>query len=94
MTESHHTTLTRLGAIAGLVGVFLLACLMPTSDSFWIDETSTRLYASEPTLSALQARILADRGSEAQMPLGMLAFWMWDKAAGSSEWSFRALNIV
>ncbi|MFO7534548.1 MAG: hypothetical protein R6X19_02505 [Kiritimatiellia bacterium] len=84
----------RWSSIAGLVAILVLACLMPSGESLWIDETSTLLYASEPTLVAFKARILTETGSEAQMPLGMLAFWIWQKVAGSSEWGLRAVNIL
>jgi hypothetical protein len=80
--------------MAGCLGIVVLACMMPTGESFWIDETSTQLYASEPTLGAFKTRLVTENGSETQMPLGMLAFWGWEKIAGSSEWGLRALNIV
>ncbi len=80
--------------IASLAGVLVLAGLMPTRESLWIDETSTHLYASEPTFHSFEARLRAENGSEAQMPLGMAAFWLWEKMAGSSEWGLRSLNIV
>lgn len=81
------------GWLAGLLAVVLLAALMPSGESLWIDETSTVRFAGQATLSDLAGLFRAERGSEVQMPLGMLAFWGWQKLAGSSEWALRALNI-
>ena len=71
-----------------------LAYLMPTGESLWIDETTTVMYASEPTLPDLAARLASDTGSETQMPLGMLVAWAWAHLGIASEWGLRALNIL
>ena len=81
------------GGLAGLLAVVVLAALMPSAESLWIDETSTVRFAEQATLSDFAALFHAEKGSEVQMPLGMLAFWGWQKLAGSSEWALRALNI-
>lgn len=80
--------------MAGLLGILVLAGLMPSGESLWFDETITQGCASEPTFHALKTRLLTVNSSETQMPLGMLAFWAWEKLAGSSEWGLRSLNIL
>ncbi len=67
---------------------------MPTGQSFWIDETCTLNWAQTPGFASLLQRIGTERDSLTQMPLGIIAFWLWEKIAPASEWGFRSINIL
>jgi hypothetical protein len=76
------------------LAAFALCVLMPTSESIWIDEAQTYLFASEPTFSSWLARLLNHPWSEAFMPVGMFIAWAFEKCLGASEWALRAPNIL
>lgn len=69
----------------GFVGV--------SSQSLWIDEANSAAKAITPDLSHFAQSMLAERGSDVQMPLYMLMLWAWEKACGPSEFALRAMNI-
>jgi hypothetical protein len=68
--------------------------LMVTSQSLWIDEGLTWLYARESSLRAWMAVLLSDRGSQAQMPFGMFAAWLGGNLFGLGEWQLRSINVL
>ncbi len=68
--------------------------LMVSSQSLWIDEGLTWLYARESSLRGWLAVLLSDRGSQAQMPFGMFAAWVGGNLFGLSEWQLRSVNVL
>lgn len=73
---------------------FLLVCLMPSSESLWIDEGVDSIYAKQENLAARTSHIRSETKSQAQMPLPMLSLWAWAQVAGTSEYALRAVNIL
>ncbi len=69
----------------GFVGV--------SSQSLWIDEANSAAKAITPDLSHFAQSMLAERGSDVQMPLYMAMLWAWSKVFGPSELALRAMNI-
>jgi len=78
--------------VLAVAGALVVAIGAPTNQSFWIDEAHTVWTASQPTLADWWTELLAERGSDLQMPLYMLYAWAWEKALGSGEWWMRAAN--
>ena len=68
--------------------------VMVSSQSLWIDEGLTWLYARESSLRDWMAVLLSDRGSQAQMPVGMFAAWLGGRLFGESEWQLRCINAL
>src|SRR5688572_10918935 len=68
--------------------------LMVSSQSLWIDEAGTWLFARQSSLSDWLATLLSYTNSEAQMPLGMFVAWLGARLAGDSEWQLRSLNAL
>ena len=83
---------------AGWVLYFLISLaaglLMVSSQSLWIDEGGTWLFARQSSLSDWTATLLSHRNSEAQMPFGMFAAWLGARLIGESEWQLRSLNAL
>lgn len=73
---------------------FAAALLMVSSESLWIDEGQTWVFAREPSMSGWMAALLSNTKSEAQMPLSMLVAWLGAKVVGQSEWQLRSLNAL
>ena len=69
----------------GFVGV--------SSQSLWIDEANSAARAITPDLSHFAQSMLAERGSDVQMPLYMAMLWAWHKVFGPSEFALRSMNI-
>jgi hypothetical protein len=67
---------------------------MPSRQSIWIDEAQTWNYACLEHFGDIIAQLQTDKYSEAQMPLGMASAWMGVRMFGTSEWGFRAINII
>lgn len=61
--------------------------------SLWIDEANSALKAMQPSLSGWWQVLVAEKGSDLQMPLYMLWLWAWEKIAGHSEFALRAANL-
>ena len=74
--------------------VLLWLWAMISSESLWIDEGATALFAQQPDFAHAWSTLMAAPGSEAQMPLGMFMHWLWAKVWGVSEWGLRAPNMV
>jgi hypothetical protein len=87
LTDSH---LPSLLAIGGSVFVAITAL---STQSFWIDEAHTAWKAVQPTLSGWWTEMVADHGSDLQMPFYMFYSWVWEKIFGHSEWWMRAANV-
>ena len=68
-------------------------CVMPGSDSLWIDEGSTAIFAMQPSLHDWWATLQSWIDSEKQMPFGMFFAWLFAKAFGTSELALRMANL-
>jgi len=79
--------------VLAIAGGFAMACAAISTQSFWIDEAHTAWEAIQPTLPQWWREMVADHGSNLQMPLYMLYTWAWEKIFGHSEWWMRAANI-
>jgi hypothetical protein len=75
-----------LSVLAGLA--------MVSSESIWIDEGQTVLFARQPTFREWFTTLSHSFKSEAQMPLGMFVAWIGGKLIGLDEWSLRAVNLL
>ncbi len=63
-------------------------------ESLWIDEANSALKAMQPSLQGWWQVMVAEKGSDLQMPLYMLQIWVWEKVFGHTEFALRAANIV
>ena len=79
---------------AGFLLLFAAGFVFVSGRSFWLDEVRSAAKAVQPTFAAFRAKLLEMGGSDVQMPLYMGALWAWARAAGTSEWALRALNLV
>ena len=79
---------------AGFLALFALGFAFVSGRSFWLDEVRSAAKAVQPTWAAFRAELFALGGSDVQMPLYMCGLWAWARAAGTSEWALRSLNIV
>jgi hypothetical protein len=68
--------------------------MMPTGQSFWIDESSIGTYSRLPTFSELVENLSMERNSDAQFPLGVAFFWAGAQISGSSEVGLRSLAAL
>ena len=79
--------------------VFLFASLLLTlfyatkSDSLWIDEGDTAVYAIQPNFASWLLHLSTDGNADCQMPLTMLVAWVAAQVAGSSEVILRLPNF-
>jgi hypothetical protein len=76
------------------LGAFLLLPLMASTQSLWIDEGDTAVYALQPDLRAWLDHLLADPNADCQMPLSMFLAWLLALSGGTSEWALRAPNLL
>jgi hypothetical protein len=72
----------------------LLLPLMITSESLWLDEGDTALYASQPDFHSWWQHLRHDRAADCQMPLSMFFAWVTGQTLGTHEWHLRAINIL
>lgn len=72
----------------------LLLCFSMSGDSIDMDEAQTWDYARLGTFSEFSHELEGDPNSEAQMPLGMFAFWVWAKVFGTGEMAMRSINLL
>jgi hypothetical protein len=82
------TRIILLGILA--LGVFSFAV---SSQSFWLDELGSIEKAIQPTLAGWHHLMIAQTGSDMQMPLYMIFLWVWEKILGHAEWVMRAAGI-
>jgi hypothetical protein len=80
----------QLGLILGL----LLLPVMVSSDSLWLDEGDTAMYALQPGAHAWWNYLRHDIAADCQMPLSMFCAWLGGRTLGTSEWQLRAINIL
>ena len=80
--------------IIGVILPFLLIAMMISSQTLWIDEGDTAIYAQQPTFSDFCHHLQADSDADCQMPLSMFIAWAVDKVMGHSEWVLRSPNLV
>ena len=76
-----------------LVLAVVVGALAVTSQSFWMDESSTGLTAFQPTPGTWWRSLLLNGGSNSQMPFYMFYVWFWEKIFDPTEWMLRAANI-
>src|SRR5690606_7022075 len=69
-------------------------CIAVSGQSYWIDEANTAWRAAEPQFGVLLGRMVSDTGSDAQMPLFLLAIWAWEKLVGHGEVALRSMNLI
>ena len=50
--------------------------------------------AAQPSFAQFLRTMRADDGSDAQMPLFLMALWVWQKVVGNGEWALRAINLL
>lgn len=81
----NHGLLTGLVLLWGVVAV--------TTQSFWMDEASAAMSATQPTLAGWWQYLSSHHGSDHQMPFYMLYLWGWVKVFGCTEWILRAANL-
>jgi len=77
-----------------LAAALLLVCLMPSSQSLWIDEGFMVPYASSQTFSDFISRLTDENRSEALMPLGVFSTWVGARLFGQSELGLRMMSAL
>jgi hypothetical protein len=86
-------TVDRMPGIALGVLALIIAGLAISSQSFWIDESSTASKAILPDLASWWKKMADIKGSDLQMPFYMWYVWVWEKIFGHGEWWTRASGI-
>jgi len=79
--------------VAAACGLALLFVALSTQ-SIDMDEAQTWDYARLHSLGQVLAELRSDPNSEAQMPLGMMAFWGWGQLVGTGEYALRSFNLL
>lgn len=76
-----------------LLVLIAAGALAVSGQSLWIDEANTAFKVRQPTVADWWDAMVAEKGSDLQMPLYM--FWIWGcgKIVGSSEVALRAVNL-
>lgn len=74
--------------------LLLISFLAVNGWSYWGDELSTVLLASQNSFHNLLTRLGNWSGSESQMPLFVILMWLWEKVFGYSEFAMRSFNIL
>ncbi|MGR9173771.1 hypothetical protein [Rhizobiales bacterium] len=77
-----------------MVAALAALCTAISGQSYWIDEANTAWRAAEPHFGVLLARMVAETGSDAQMPFFLVAIWAWEKVAGDGEVALRVMNLL
>jgi len=72
----------------------LLVTIIPHDQSLWIDESTTALYARTPTIAGFGVKLLNDRISDAQYPLGNFSYWLGARLLGTSEYALRTISAL
>lgn len=71
-----------------------MLALMPTSESIWVDEGYMTQIISPPGFRDMLHALVSQFGSEPQMPLTAIFFWLWAIAFGHSELTLRVANLL
>jgi hypothetical protein len=77
-----------------LLGSFALLALQISNQSLWIDEAGTAFYGMLPSFRAWWQFLIHDPIPNSQMPLPLLVAWLTAHSLGTSEWQFRAVNLL
>ncbi len=77
-----------------MVAALVALCTAISGQSYWIDEANTAWRAAEPHFETLLARMVAETGSDAQMPFFLVVIWAWEKVAGDGEVALRVMNLL
>jgi len=72
----------------------LLLPLMITSESLWLDEGDTVMYALQPDFHSWQQYLSHDLAADCQMPLSMFFAWVAGQTLGTHEWQLRVINVL
>ena len=83
----------RLSTWLTLAGILLIP-LMITTESLWLDEGDTAMYALQPDFHSWWRYLMHDGNADCQMPLSMLFAWITAKTIGCGEWHLRAINLL
>lgn len=76
-----------------LVGSFVALFFAISGESLWIDEANTAWKATQPDLKSWWRELVAESGSDLQMPLYMFYIWCFAKIYGASEFALRLANL-
>lgn len=76
-----------------MLSSLVAAVVAISSESLWIDEAFAAKIAMQHSFADWWSAMLADRGSNLQMPLYLSYLWLWEKLAGQSEWALRLANL-
>jgi len=82
------------GMYWSLAALVLTAVYGLNSDSLWIDEGNTAIYALQPDLRSWHGHLLTDLNTDCQMPLTMWVTWGFAQVFGHSEVWLRAPNLL
>lgn len=93
MHPTHHTTRDLPHWLVSVLAIGF-GFLFISGDSLWIDEGNAAYKAIQGSISEWAQALVAEGGSDAQMPLYMFFIWLWEKAAGSSELALRLSNLL
>ncbi|MBW9052880.1 hypothetical protein [Rhizobium mesosinicum] len=83
----------RVTSWLAMVATLGALCIAISGQSYWIDEANTAWRAAEPHFGTFLARMVAETGSDAQMPFFLVAIWAWEKIAGDGEIALRVMNL-
>jgi len=72
----------------------LLLPLMITSESLWLDEAGTAMYALQPDFHSWWQHLSCDLSTDCSMPLSMFFAWVGGQTLGTSEWQLRSINVL
>jgi hypothetical protein len=70
-----------------------ISLLMPSSDSFWIDEAFTGLYSKQASFSDFSEYLIFHPNTEMKTPLHVLWAWLAGRVNDSDEWLLRISNV-
>ena len=76
-----------------VLGALVIGALALTNQSLWIDEGNSAAKALQPSLARWWTTLVAEKGSDLQMPFYMFYLWAWCKAFGTSEIALRSANV-
>ncbi|MBL0373794.1 hypothetical protein JJB09_17360 [Rhizobium sp. KVB221] len=77
-----------------MVATLVALCTAISGQSYWIDEANSAWRAAEPRFGLFVSRMVSETGSDAQMPLFLIAIWAWEKVVGAGEVALRAMNLL
>jgi hypothetical protein len=91
-TTESATPASRRDLILALVATAITILVAVSGDSLWVDEGSSVYKAMRPSLSEWWRALLWEGNSNMQLPLYLIALWVWEKIFGSGEWIMRMAN--